>query len=81
MKSIALQPGFFCQIGSGQAQIATRRRVVKARTLTQSTYIRAIARDMGTGIERVTKDLSQALLAAAPAQWLSKNYKIELIIK
>lgn len=26
----------------GQAQVATRRRVVKARTLTQSTYIRAI---------------------------------------
>jgi phosphate starvation-inducible PhoH-like protein len=28
--------------GDGQAQIATRRRVVKARTPTQSTYIRAI---------------------------------------
>lgn len=28
--------------GDGQAQVATRRRVVKARTPTQSTYIRAI---------------------------------------
>jgi len=35
----------------GQAQIATRRRVVKARTLAQSTYIRALERvDLVFGI-------------------------------
>jgi len=37
--------------GDGQAQISTRRRVVKARTLAQSTYIRALEKsDLVFGI-------------------------------
>ena len=55
-------------ISDGQAQVVTRRRVVKARTPMQSTYIRAIEKHdlvFGLGAGRHRQDLSRRCVCRA----------------
>jgi phosphate starvation-inducible protein PhoH and related proteins len=68
------------QPSDGQAQIATRRRVVKARTLAQSTYIRALEKsDLVFGIGPAGTGKTYIAVAAA-AQALERGVVERIIL-
>jgi phosphate starvation-inducible PhoH-like protein len=64
----------------GQAQIATRRRVIKARTLAQSTYMRALERtDLVFGIGPAGTGKTYIAVAAA-AHYLERGIVERIIL-